>query len=364
MAQHFLKSSQLRDLTLFDVSEMDEDACFWLLVEHRWASRSHQSCPHCGVIDRHYFRRARRQWRCKHCDGYFSVTTRTVFEDRKLSFKKMLIGLMVYIHAANGVSIHHLARILDVQVKTAQAFVGKLREALWGARPTTPLSGLVQIDGGYFGGRPRQGRVRRKADPADIATHVEATLNGTKPSKRKPRSRLGRMNWLRRQKRRVVMVLRQVSPEPGKGAVRTIVAVCMTENDLHATQLATTFIEPGSEVMTDENAAYDRLGSWFSHRTVQHAIEFSTIDGVNDNQCESFFSRLRRYVLGVSHRIEPKYLADIAIEMAWREDVRRRREGEKLEILLQAAFHRGRSRWWRGYFQGFHRANEILWQGA
>ena len=113
--------------------------------------------------------------------------------------------------------------------------------------------------------------------------------------------------------------------------------------------------------MTDENPAYNQLSCWFDHRTVQHSVEFSTLDGINDNQAESYFSRLRRYVKGVAHRVEPKYLADISAEMAWREDMRRNTEGQKLEILLKAMLSHGQSKWWRGYWQGFKRPGEILW---
>lgn len=78
----------------------------------------------------------------------------------------------------------------------------------------------------------------------------------------------------------------------------------------------------GSKIMTDECNAYTRLNANYEHEVVNHQIEYSTIDGVNENQAESYFSRLRRYVFGIAHNSRPKYLADIAWEMAWREDVR------------------------------------------
>lgn len=364
MAQHRLKTAAVRDFTVNDVAFMTEDDAFWHFVKIRWGDRDHAICPHCGVVDQHYFRQTRKQWRCKHCDGYFSVTTKSVFEDHKLGFKRMLLGLMEFISSANGISHHALSRKMNVQQKTAQAFVGKIREALWGSRPQIKLEGTVQIDGGHFGGRPRHGRVRKQSKAA-IAAHVEAQIIGKKNQDKAPR-RAGRSkkNWIRFKKRRVVMVLRELYPERGKGAKRTIVAVCMSENETDAIQLAQSYIAPGSLVMTDENPAYNQLSCWHDHRTVQHAVEFSTVDGVNDNQAESYFSRLRRYVLGVSHRIEPKYMADIGVEMAWREDVRSNTEGEKLSLLLKAAFSRGKSKWWRGYWQGFMREGELLWSST
>jgi hypothetical protein len=103
--------------------------------------------------------------------------------------------------------------------------------------------------------------------------------------------------------------------------------------------------------MTDENNAYVRLSANYEHEVVNHTQSYSTVDGVNENQAEAFFSRLRRYYLGISHKCEPKYLADIAWEMAWREDVRRKTEGEKSAHLLKTTSANGRSIKWRGYWQ-------------
>jgi len=354
MVQHILKSSGVRDFTVAHVAFMTEEECHEKFLEVRWGDWDSVICPHCGVVDRHYYRKNRKQFRCKHCDGYFSVTTDTPFEDRKLSFKHILLGLMEYISSANGISHHALARKMNVQIKTAQVFVGKIREILHGSRPKIQLEGVVQIDGGHFGGRPRSGRVRQNSI-ATIKSHVEDRLQ------KKPRKGRSAANSRRYQKRRVVMVLRELHPDPTMGATRTIIAISFSENETDAINLAKTYIKPGSMIMTDENPAYNQLSCWYDHQTVQHATEFSTVDGINDNQAESYFSRLRRYVKGVSHRIEPKYLADIATEMAWREDNRRRSEGQKLEFILKAAFSHGLSTWWRGYWQGFMRSDEILW---
>lgn len=334
---------------------MNEDECYEKFLQLRWGDRDQVVCPHCGVIGRHYYRRTRRQWRCADCDGYFSVTTGTPFQDRKLEFKRLLLGITEFISSANGISLHALSSKMNVQVKTAQAFVGKLREVMWASRPQVQLTGVVQIDGGHFGGRPRHGRLRTNSNAA-ITAHVEDKL--LKKKKRKGRSLA---NARRFQKRRVVMVLRELHPDPKIGATKTIVAISMSENEADAIQLARTYIKPGSLVMTDENPAYNQLSCWYEHKTVQHAVEFSTVDGINDNQAESYFSRLRRHVKGVSHRIEPKYMADIAVEMAWREDVRRKTHGQKFESLLKATFSHGLSKWWRGYWQGFKRDGELLW---
>ena len=356
MAQHFLKSAAYRDFSEDKVSKLSEFEAFSIFVNVRWGGFHSVVCQYCGVIGKHYYRRTRRQWRCKDCDGYFSATTGTAFECRKLAFKTMLIGIAKFVHASNGASLHNLSGAMDVQVKTAQAFVGKLREALYGIRHQDKLQGVIHMDGGHFGGRPRHGRMRKKSDAA-IKAHVEEKLRAVK----KGRAGKSRANWKRFKKRRIVINLRELYPESGHGACKTIVASCMAESEQYAISLAKNFIKPGSVVMTDESPAYTQLSKWFDHRTVPHAVMFATLDGVSDNQAESYFSRLRRHTFGVAHRIEPKYMTDIATEMAWREDVRRKTQWERTKLLLGAAFLMGRSAWWRGYWQGINRPGEILW---
>ncbi|MNL56353.1 ISXO2-like transposase domain protein [compost metagenome] len=118
-------------------------------------------------------------------------------------------------------------------------------------------------------------------------------------------------------------------------------------------------------VHTDESNAFSRLSVRYEHYTVNHSIEFSTDEGVNENQAESFFARARRLVWGAIHRMTPKYMLDYMNEIAWREDVRRKDTVTQMELLLDATLNNGRSRWWRGYWQGHHRPSELMFgQGA
>ena len=269
------------------------------------------------------------------------------------------MSLCLYVASAKGVPALLMSRLLDVQDKTATVLTGKLRECLLHEMDAEILSGVVEIDGGHFCGKPRQGRVRLRTRPEDVAAMLEAKLKGEPKSKRKPRSKAEARNWARRKLKRVVMVLRQIDPERGIGATRTRVAVAFTENERVATRLTRILVEPGTTIMTDENAAYNVLSTWYDHHCVQHSVEFSTVDGVNENQAESYFSRLRRAEYGTYHGFRPKYLMDYAQEFAWREDVRRKTELEKVQDLMGRFFNSGVSQWWRGYWQGHHREGEF-----
>lgn len=356
--QHFLLSAQLRDFTFWDVSELSEAECFWKFVDFRWGSKERVVCPSCGVIGRPWARLKRGQLRCRHCDHHFSPFVDSVFTDRKLPFKKLLMVFSLYAAHAKGVPALLLSRLLNVQYKTALVLTGKLRECLVRQADTDILKGMVEADGGHFCGKPRKGRVRFKTSSEEVAAKLEAKFLKQPAPKLKPRDKAQLRNWARRKLKRVIMVVREKHTEPGKGARRTRIAVAYTENQSVATAMIRGLVEQGSTLMTDENKAYDVLSTWYNHQCVEHAFEFSREDGVNENQAESFFSRIRRAEYGTYHGFRPKYLWDYAQEFAWREDVRDLTEGNKLGDLFKRFFQAGLSQWWRGYWQGHHRPGE------
>ncbi len=354
MGQHWLLSSKVKDMSLLDIAELTENQAFEYFCVQRWGSADNQICPQCGVIDSHYSRKNRRQWRCKHCDRYFSVTTNTVWADRKLPFKKMLFILFLFTSSPNGISASDLSRKAGVAYKTAWVFCHKLREAIYRSTDEAKYTGEIHIDGGHFGGKPRSGRFRNKAKPEAIADKIK--LGKTQRAKR---SRSSMANLARKKRnRRIVMVLREVVP--GYGGVRTRCFLSRAEDEATARLIADQCIEPGSLVRTDESSAYISYAADFIHQTVEHSKEYSTLEGVNNNQAESYFSRLRRSEYGVCHRMLARYMIDYANEMAWREDHRRESEEQRLRDLLAKSTSIGLARWWRGYWQGIRRRNERL----
>ena len=117
-------------------------------------------------------------------------------------------------------------------------------------------------------------------------------------------------------------------------------------------------------IRSDELPAYGNLKyQGYGHETVNHSKEFSTDKGVNQNQAESYFSRLRRACIGVFHRMTPKHMLAYAVEMGWREDVRRLSTSEQLQMLLRCVFSSGISPDWSNYCRGNNRKVELLFQG-
>jgi transposase-like protein len=355
--QHFLHSAAVRDISTFKISQLTSLEIIETLIKLRWGSEENCVCPSCGSISKPYIRVKRSQLRCRHCQRDFSPLQGTIFQDRKISLKKILFAMTLFVEAEKGVAAVHLARMLDVTVKTAFVLMHKLREALLRQCDTEQLRGTVEADGAHFCGKPRSGRIRRRPKPEAVAAAVEARLQGKRP----PRRGMSKRNYERRKNRRIVMVFREHSGQRHKGATKTRVSIAMSENSAVADFLSEQFVAPGATIMTDESGAYTNLSRRFEHLVVEHAIEYSTLDGVNENQAESYNSRLRRAEYGVFHGFRPKYLLDYASEFAWREDVRRKTAYEKLADLFGRISQNGLSQWWRGYWQGHHRAGEFCY---
>jgi transposase-like protein len=119
-------------------------------------------CPECGCPVAYVYR-CRRLFKCKGCHRQFSVTSGTLFASRKFPFQILLVAIGLLVNAAKGISSLQASRDLDIHGKTAFVLLHKLRCALLSSVLTTSASGVVEVDGAWFGGyvRPRNHRVER-----------------------------------------------------------------------------------------------------------------------------------------------------------------------------------------------------------
>lgn len=78
MSQHFLLSTAARTLSLAKVMRMSEDQAFEAFKAIRWSATDGEPvCPKCGGYVVWEFK-ARRIFKCKACNGQFSVTSGTI----------------------------------------------------------------------------------------------------------------------------------------------------------------------------------------------------------------------------------------------------------------------------------------------
>jgi hypothetical protein len=98
-----------RNLDPEKVWSLSEDDAYGLFVDFRWADNDGKPyCPRCGCLKPYSVRR--RRFRCSEpeCRAEFSVTSETVFANRKLSFMKIIMAIWEEITAAKGMATLHL----------------------------------------------------------------------------------------------------------------------------------------------------------------------------------------------------------------------------------------------------------------
>jgi len=226
-----------------------------LFARMRWGSETEQCCPNCGVMQAHYRREKRKQWRCAKCGCDFSVTSKTPFHKHKLPLREILEIIMHFESGAKGRSLLEVSRLVGCWPKTVQGIFGKLREALVKTMDLTPLQGTVHMDGAYFCGKPRKPNRRMKM-PKDALKVRFGKKAPTHPDKPWIDAGMTKKNWEKRRNKRVVISLCE-SGNIKEGARRVIALVCRAENENHVTRIARKFIKPRAIIMTDECSAYN-----------------------------------------------------------------------------------------------------------
>ena len=116
----------------------------------RWGNEPH--CVRCGALDGITAQKRAGQYWCKGCRKYFIALTNTPLEDANVDIRKWLFAAYLLMTARKGISSLQLSKELDVTQKTAWYMLHRLRLAC-GGKMTASLSGSVEIDETYIGGR-------------------------------------------------------------------------------------------------------------------------------------------------------------------------------------------------------------------
>lgn len=295
------------------MSEAEARAAFQRI---RWHERDGKPfCPRCGCVELWTYTK-RHLWRCKGCDYQFSVTSGTIFASRKMAIRDILAAIAIFANGAKGISALQLSRDLDCQYKSAYILAHKLREALCARAKDEKVCGEVEVDGAYFGGYRKPANFKEER----VDRRLARNQNG---------------------KRRVVVIMRERN---GK----SLPFVFNTEAESIATIQQRVAL--GSTIHADEAMGWDALHARYLTKRINHSECYSNGDACT-NMAESFFSRLRRAETGTHHHIAGPYLSSYAGEMAWREDNRRKSNGEQYLLVTHAALTHPVSRQWKGYWQ-------------
>jgi transposase-like protein len=277
-------------------------------------------CPHCGLIGESYRLHGKAGskkpvrpgvWKCGGCRKQFTVKVGTIFEDSHIPLHKWLMAMHLMNASKKGMSSHQLHRMLGITYKSAWFMTHRIRWAMRQEGPQEPLSGVVEVDETFVGGKFRIGSqvVKPGERPKD---HPAPTAN----------------------KAPVVSLV-----ERG-GKVRSIHVANVTAKNLK--EVIRENVEPTAHVMTDESGVYRFVGKEYAkHSTVNHAAKEyarTEADGTvsSTNTVEGFFSLLKRGVYGSFHHISKQHLHRYLSEFDFRYNARDVDDGERRQLAIKA----------------------------
>ena len=263
----------------------DHASCIEHLERVRWPHTP--ACPHCGAVNVGRKADGERigRWNCHGCHGSFNVLSGTIFEKTKIDLQKWFLAISIVLNAKKSISSHQLARDLDLNQKTAWYINMRIRRAMLDHGEL--LTGIVEADEAYVGGRPRKGNRRADDTPA-------------------PRGRAT-------DKLPIVGVVERggrVVAQPMAKVDAASLAQFITEN-----------VGPESLLVTDEFKGYSRIRRQMRHVTIQHARQY--VDGlVHTNTIEGFWSLLKRAWYGTHHHYSKTFALAYVVEACFKYNMR------------------------------------------
>lgn len=270
----------------FKAQYPDDDACLAAILHRKYGDEP--ACPGCGVAPAKLHRiSGRRAFACQDCGHHVYPCAGTVFEHSSTSLTLWFHAMYLMTATRNGVAAKELQRQLGVTYKCAWRIGHQLRllmDARAKAQNPGPLSGHIEIDETYFGGKSKNRHASKR--------------NGSRG-----RGTVGK-----------TIVMGMVERD---GAVITHI-VPDTKTETLETKVAE-YVEPGSLVSTDEMSSYRRLSSMgYRHVSVNHNRD-EYVNGIHHtNTIEGFWSHLKKGILSTHVSVSPQHLEKYVREFGFR----------------------------------------------
>ena len=274
---------------VYDPRFQDSFAAVDYLESLRWPNGP--ECPHCGESEREPYRlksNTRKLWKCAACRKQFTVTIGTIFEGSHIPLNKWLLAFYLLCSSKKGMSAHQLHRMLGITYKSAWFMAHRIRYAMEQPAFQTLLTGTVEVDETYIGGKKRRSN-KKKYAPLD-------------PTKPNPARQTGRGS----DKTPVVVLV-----ERG-GKARAMRVANVTAEQLGGA--IRRHVDREAHLRTDAFMSYKKVGKEYaSHEAVDHNTEYVRGDA-HTNTAENFFAILKRGINGIYHHVSeahlPRYLAE------------------------------------------------------
>jgi transposase-like protein len=290
----------------------DDAACLeWLWRTRHSADGETAHCPKCDqdrTFKRYKTAQQRQSWTCTACGHHVHPTAGTIFHKSSTSLHLWFYAMYLITSTRCGISAKHLERELGVHYKTAWRMFNKIRNELM-VQDDTPLSGEVEADETFVGGKPRESYRR---EVARKGWNMQTAY------------------WDRK-----AIVFGAV--ERG-GRIRA--EVIPNSRGQIVTGKVREYVLPASMIYTDDYKGYLKLGKQgFTHRRINHSARIYVEGDVHTQTIEGFFGLFKNGVRGAHHSVSRKWLQGYVNEYVWRYN--RRDDGNRMfRDLIETAAER------------------------
>jgi hypothetical protein len=314
----------MNTLKEFEAQFPTDAACKAYIVAKRWPDGVR--CPRCNRTERVYALKKPFAWTCcnKDCGGRagyrFSVTTGTIFQDTKIPLTIWFrIGYLM-LTAKKGISSLQVRRVIfgeksGTDWRTCWYICHRWRAAMHGDAFSLTGSNPIEMDETYIGGKDRNrpwGKKSRQLRKA--ATGLE------KPGEKIGFGKVGVIGAIERKGNVVARVIGDMDAPTLGSFARQVVQ------------------DRVSLVMTDENPAYTyAFGRNVHHQTVHHGRKEYVRGNVHTQNIESFWSLLKRGVVGTYHHVSKDYLPLYLNEFSFRHNSRE--NADAFALMVETCGH-------------------------
>jgi len=147
-----------------------EEQCFEVLVKLRWPKAF--ECPKCRY--KAYCRLTHRKlFQCNACRSQTSITAGTIYHSTKIPFTKWFLATYLMTQSKSGISQLELARQLGVSSNTGAMVYHKLAQVMMERDAQKTLSGNIEIDDAYWGGKKKGKRGRGSENKTPFVAAIE-----------------------------------------------------------------------------------------------------------------------------------------------------------------------------------------------
>jgi transposase-like protein len=262
---------------------------------------------------------ARNLFNCRSCKKQFSVTKGLIFEDSKIPLTTWIAVMYRMCSSKRGISAYQIMREYGLKYEAAWFMLHRIR---WGMndKSPTPLMGIVEADETYVGGKVR-GHREHRIKGQTMSQAVKAGFD----------KKTQVFGMLERGGRVRAIAL----PTQGKRLSQKAIQSTLTANiDL-----------PNANLITDEHDYYHGIGQHLPHGVIRHKSEYVR-GAVHTQGIESFWSILKRGLIGTYYHVDAAYLGQYVQEFAFRHNTRHITDAERFTTLMGQIS--GRVDWYLG----------------